>query len=178
MSVEFIDHGSTSGLQWHGDALLNYASTSGQEPAALSIGKSTEWLQLRSFDIAQRGSLQTVLSDLKQYDRPNWDGEDAHPIGATSVGIVRDLLRDLIALNLSLPHTAPACDGSACMEWSFHRGDQEAEIFIDIGPERKIMTFLKDFDGTTVEQHFPSYSAASKLHILQMFDKLMEQIAG
>lgn len=126
----------------------------------------------RSGDEIERLAVARILADLAPYQAAGWDGEEAAAIAPDTLKAVGDLLTDLAACGLAMPDTAPAVDGSVCMEWHFTRDRHEAVIFIDIGPGRKVMSFTRGLGPHSEEKHFDTYDRAAKLHVLTIFDRV------
>jgi hypothetical protein len=131
-----------------------------------------------SGDEIERLAVARVLADLASYQAAGWDGEEAAAVTHDTLETVGDLLTDLAACGLAMPDTAPAVDGSVCMEWHFTRDRREAVIFIDIGPGRKLMSFARGLGPHSEEKHFDTYDRAAKLHVLTIFDRVTHKTLG
>jgi hypothetical protein len=116
------------------------------------------------FDRAARkdGFFDTV----GDYASDDWDGDGAKGISAADVKIARELLS---TLNISEPEIVAGSDGSICMEWVRQSPSGEKRIYVDVGPDGRVLTFARFGNSSPIEKHFDRYTAEVENHLRVLF---------
>ncbi len=112
---------------------------------------------------ARKGSFFDQLDD---YGLDDWDGDGATAISSEDAGTARTLLD---SLNVAAPDIVAGADGSICMEWIRQSASGEKKIYVDVGPNGKILTFARFGDSSPIEKHFDLYGPDVNDHLRIIF---------
>jgi hypothetical protein len=115
---------------------------------------------------------KSVLRGYEVYGVANWDGDGAEPITQDTREIASKLLEGLVS-QLGAPDAAPGADGSIGLEW--WKGP--ARLFIDVGPQRQIRTYLNLGNIKPEEEVFQWGDATLKTHFSSLVDQLSPRVA-
>lgn len=123
--------------------------------------------RIRKASITSHKSADEVFADFHYYTRAGWDGEDALPITEHTLQMAYDLI-DKVLLDEPPPDPAPAANGSIGLEW--WNGD--ARLFIDVGPDAEVRTYLNLGEGAHSEELFQWGQAELKGVLKRLFTRL------
>ena len=111
----------------------------------------------------QRNSFFDHVADYCTHD---WDGDGAVAISSDDIASARSLLDALAATD---PEIVAGSDGSICMEWIRHSPMGEKKIYVDIGPNGKVLTFARFGESSPIEKHFDQYGPDVIDHLRVLF---------
>ena len=119
--------------------------------------------QIAPFDRARREGFFDTVAD---YASDDWDGDGARAISSRDVEIARALLS---SLDVSEPEIVAGSDGSICMEWIRQSPSGEKKIYVDVGPDGKVLTFARFGSSSPIEKHFDEYTPEVDNHLRVLF---------
>jgi hypothetical protein len=114
-------------------------------------------------------SKQDFFEGVSAYQTDGWDGDNAVAISGADVKRARSLLDLIAGFEPKAPDIAPGQDGSICLEWKRYTSDGEKKIYVDVGPNGRILTYAKLGSFSPIEKHFPSDTAGVIDHLSVMF---------
>jgi hypothetical protein len=152
-----------------GFAMLMIGAFSAPAAGGTALGSNTlqNFAALSKFT-APRGKF---FDELAQYERDDWDGDGAKPVARTDSDIARRLL-DSVApdiAQLTPPDIVAGADGSICMEWIRQGATGQRKMFVDVGPNGRVLTFAKFGSATGIEKHFDQFGPEVLQHLRLMF---------
>ncbi|MDB5610811.1 MAG: hypothetical protein JWP25_7711 [Bradyrhizobium sp.] len=112
------------------------------------------------------GKKNDFFESIEDYSYDDWDGDGAKAVSPNDVKNARVLLN---GLNTSQPEIAAGSDGSICMEWIRQSPTGEKKIYVDVGPDGKILTFARFGASSPIEKHFDQYDPEVDNHLRVLF---------
>jgi hypothetical protein len=112
---------------------------------------------------ARKGSFFDSVED---YAFDDWDGDGAKAVSSNDVETAQVLLT---ALNAPEPEIVAGSDGSICMEWVRQSPTGEKKIYVDVGPDGKVLTFARFGNSSPIEKHFNEYGPDVDNHLRVLF---------
>jgi hypothetical protein len=119
--------------------------------------------QIAPLKAAKNGNFFDNVAD---YSLEDWDGDGSKAIAASDVAIARSLLG---ALNVPEPETVAGADGSVCMEWIRQSPSGEKSVYVDVGPNGKVLTFARFGESSPIEKHFDQFGPDVEDHLRVLF---------
>jgi hypothetical protein len=110
------------------------------------------------------------FDDLSQYEADDWDGDGAKAIAKQDSKNARSLLEAIGLYETSLPDIVAGADGSICMEWIRQGQDGERKIFVDVGPNGRVLTYVKFGSRSPIEKHFDKFGPSVVEHLQLLFN--------
>jgi hypothetical protein len=127
---------------------------------------ANEFVRFHQISPFDRGTRKSFFESVSDYALDDWDGEGARAILSTDVETAQVLLN---ALNAPDPEIVAGSDGSICMEWIRQSPTGEKKIYVDVGPDGKILTFARFGSSSPIEKHFDEHGPEVDNHLRVLF---------
>lgn len=87
------------------------------------------------------------FSEYQDYNIPNWDGENAHPISTATIETARRFSR-LLPRDTPAPDIAPGADGTIGFEWRMGSKEHREFVLIEVGVDNLVRARKISENGT------------------------------